>query len=126
VPSECGWGIKKHGGQAVQALGRSRGSFSTTIHAGCLDAKTSVAIVLTGGERNELPGFDAVFDQVPSDNALEDALLDKGYDRNHGRERLQENDVTPVIPSKSNRQEISDYDQDKSKLREKVERFFNG
>jgi hypothetical protein len=86
VPSECGRGIKKHGGQAAQPLGRSRGGFSTTIHAGCLNAKTGVAFVLTGGERN---------------------------------------DMTPLIPSKSNRQEISDYDQDKYKLLEKVERFFN-
>jgi len=118
--------LKKTGGQAAHALGRSRGGFSTKIHAGCIDEKTGVAIVLTGGERNDMPGFDAVFDQVPSDNALEDAVLDKGYDSNHIRERLQEHDINPVIPPKSTRQETLDYDKDKYRLREKVERFFNG
>jgi putative transposase len=84
-----------------------------------------VALVLTGGERNDMPGFDAVFDQIPADNTLEDAIIDKGYDSNHIRERLQEHDINPMIPLKSTRKEALDYDRDMYKLRGKVERFFN-
>jgi putative transposase len=81
--------------------------------------------VITGGERSDMPGFDEVFDQLPPDHALADAMRDKGYDSNHIRERLQGRDINPVIPPKSNRTESIAYDKDKYKLREKVERFFN-
>ena len=117
--------MKKHGGQAAQALGRSRGGFSTKIHAGCINETTGVALVITGGERSAMPGFDEVCDQLPPDHALTDAMREKGYDRNHIRARLQESGINPVIPPKSNRKEAIAYEKDKYKLREKVERFFN-
>jgi transposase len=81
--------------------------------------------VLTGGERHDMPGFDEVFDQIPPENTLEDAMMDKGYDSNHIRAKLQDNGINPVIPPKRNRKEAIAYDKDKYKLREKVERFFN-
>jgi putative transposase len=81
--------------------------------------------VITGGERSDMPGFDEVFDQLPPDHALADAMRDKGYDSNHIRARWQESGINPVIPPKSNRKESIAYDKDKYKLREKVERFFN-
>ena len=105
--------MKKNGGQAAQALGRSRGGFSTKIHAGCINETIGVALVLTGGERSDMPGFDAVFAQFPSDNALEDAVMDKGYDSNHIRAKLQDKGIHPVLPPKSNRQEAIEYDKDK-------------
>ena len=117
--------MKKNGGQAAQALGRSRGGFSTKSHAGCIDEKTGVSIVLTGGERNDMPGFALVFAQLPAENHLADAGRDKGYDSKPIREQLQEEGIHPVIPPKSKRTAVIDYDKDKDKLREKVERFFN-
>jgi putative transposase len=106
-------------------LGRSRGGFSTKIHAGCINEKTGISLVLTGGERNDMPGFDDVFAQLPAAPELEDAVMDKGYDSNHIREILKENGLNPVIPPKSNRTEVIAYDKDTYKLREKIERFFN-
>jgi hypothetical protein len=32
-----------------------------------------------------MPGFDEVFAQLPTDHALEDAVMDKGYDSNYIR-----------------------------------------
>jgi transposase len=98
---------------------------STKIHAGCINEKTGVSIALTGGECHDAPGFDPVFEQLPPENSLEYGVMDKAYDSNHIREKLRENDITPVIPPKSNRKEAIDYDKDQYKLREKVERFFN-
>ncbi len=72
-----------------------------------------------------MPEFDVVYDQVPAENMLEDAVMDKGYDSNRIRERLQEEGICPVIPPKRNRKEALTYDQEKYKLREKIERFFN-
>jgi hypothetical protein len=64
-PSACGRGVQQNGGPAAQALGRSRGGVSTNIHAGSLDETTGVSFVLTGGQRHDAPGFDAVFAQLP-------------------------------------------------------------
>lgn len=72
-----------------------------------------------------MPGFDLVFDQIPPANTLEDAVMDKGYDSNHIRAKLQDHGIHPVIPPKSNRKEAITYDKDKYRLREQIERFFN-
>jgi len=70
--------LKKNGGHAAQALGRSRGGWSTTIHAGCRDERTGVAIVLTAGHCHESPVFETVLAQVPPEPSLTHAMMDKG------------------------------------------------
>ena len=117
--------MKKNGGQAAQALGRSRGGLTTTIHVGCRDERMSVAVVLTAGQCHESPVFETVLAQVPPEPSLAHAMMDKGYDSKHIREQLLAHDMVPVIPPKSNRTEPIDYDTDLYKLREKVERFCN-
>jgi putative transposase len=72
-----------------------------------------------------MPGFDLVFAHIPQEHNLADAIMDKGYDSNHIRDTLRKHNINPVIPPKSNRKEPIDYDKDKYRLREKVERFFN-
>jgi transposase len=84
-----------------------------------------VSFVLTGGQRHDAPGFDHVFDHLPQEQALDHAIMDRGYDRNHIRHRLQAQGITPVIPPKKNRKEVIAYDAQRYTLREKVERFFN-
>ena len=117
--------LKKNGGQAAQALGRSRGGLSTKIHAGCRDERTGVALVLTAGQCHESPAFEAVFAQVPTAQPLTHAIMDKGYDSHPIRAHLVAHDMVPVIPSRSNRIAPLSYDKALYKLREKVERFFN-
>ena len=113
--------MKKNGGHAAQALGRSRGGFSTKIHVGCRDEHTGVAIVLTAGQAHESPVFERVLAQVPPEPSLTHAMMDKGYDSNPIREPLLAQDIVPVIPSKSNRTDAIEYDHGLYKLREKVE-----
>jgi len=107
--------MKKNGGHAAQALGRSRGGLSTTIHAGCRDERTGVAIVLTAGQCHESPTFETVFAQVPPAPSLTHAIMDKGYDSQGIREQLLEHDIVPVIPSKSHRIAAIAYDKNLSK-----------
>src|SRR5262244_2048404 len=57
--------VKKNGGHAAQALGRSRGGLSTKLHAGCRDERPGVALGLTAGHCHESPGFEMVLAQVP-------------------------------------------------------------
>jgi hypothetical protein len=108
-PSACGRGVQQNGGPAAQALGRSRGGVSTNIHAGSLDETIGVSFVLTGGPRHDAPGFDAVCAQLPQEQALEQAIMDRGDDRNHMRHSLQAQGMTPVIPPKKNRKEPLHY-----------------
>ena len=72
-----------------------------------------------------MPGFDQVFAALPAGHVLEHGVMDKGYDSNAIRAKLQEHHITPVIPPKKNRKELIEYDKALYKLREKVERFFN-
>jgi transposase len=116
---------EKNGGHAAQALGRSRGGFSTTIPAGCRDERTGVAIVLTAGHGHESPVFATVLAQGPPEPPLTHAIRDQGYDSHPIREHLLAHDIVPVIPSKSNRTAALEYDHDLYKVREKVERFLN-
>ena len=118
-------GHEKKRGTSRTSFGAFSRGLSTKSHAGCIDEKTGVSIVLTGGERNDMPGFALVFAQLPAENHLAEAGMDKGYDSNHIREQLQEEGIHPVIPPKSKRTAVIDYDKDKDKLREKVESFFN-
>jgi transposase len=117
--------LKKHGGHAAQALGRSRGGWSTTIHAGCRDARTGIAVVLTAGHRHERPVFEPVFVQVPPEQALPHAMMAKAYDSHAIREHLIKHALVPVIPPQSNRLVPLDDDKNLYKFHEKIERFFN-
>jgi transposase len=90
-----------------------------------MDEKGGVSLGITGGQDSDMPGFDKVFDPLPQEHALEAAIMAKGYDRNHIRDKLRKQGLTPVIPPKSNRKETIGYDKELYKLREKVERFFN-
>ena len=47
-----------------------------------------------------MPGFDLVFDQIPAENDLEDAVMDKGYDSNHIRDKLKEEGITSCYSAK--------------------------
>jgi transposase len=116
---------KKSGGQEAQGLGRSRGGFSSKIHAGCIDESTSVALVVTAGQNHDAPVFDVLIEEVPKDNVLEDVVGDKGYDSDHIRQKTVEKEMNPVIPPRKNRKEPIEYNEETYKLRNKVERYFN-
>jgi transposase len=98
------------------------------MHAGCLDETTAVSIMLTGGERSDMPGFDHVFAALPERHALEHGVMDKGYDSNAIRAKLQEHHINPIIPRRKIGQppwSMIKRSINYAKLREKVARFFN-
>ncbi len=117
--------LKKNGGQENQALGRSRGGFSTKIHLGCITEKNTISITITAGQRSDVKGFDPVFDSLPKEHKLQSGIMDKGYDSADIRQTLIDNDMTAVIPPRKNRTESIDYDKVLYKERNKVERFIN-
>jgi hypothetical protein len=72
-----------------------------------------------------MPGLDGVFDPLSAEHALKNAVMAKGYDSKHIRDKLPAAGMNPVLPPKSNRQEVIVYEKDSEKVWEKVERFFN-
>ena len=117
--------MKKNRGPAAPALGRSRGGWSPTIHAGCLSEHTGVALGLTEGQRHARPVLEAVLAQVPQAPRLTHAIMEKASDRDHISAHLTGHNLVPGRPSKSNRTHSIDYDRALSRLREKIERFLN-
>jgi transposase len=92
---------------------------------GCIDEQTAVASVLTAGTCHDAPVFETVFEQVPVEHTLEHGVMDKGYDSDTIREKLEAQHIHPVIPTRKNRKGQREYNQDIYKLRNKVERLIN-
>ncbi|MFG1315560.1 IS5 family transposase [Xanthobacter autotrophicus] len=88
-------------GQEGQALGRSRGGFSTKIHLKSDFDGQPIAFLLTGGEAGDSPLFKLLLDLGP-DVTPRAALADKGYDAKANRAIARARGIAPVIPFKSN------------------------
>ena len=88
-------------GQNDQALGRSRGGFSTKIHLKVDLGGLPLAFHLTGGEASDSRNFEILLDLGP-DIAPRAAITDKGYDAKANRDGARRRGICPVIPYKSN------------------------
>ena len=88
-------------GQDGQALGRSRGGFSTKVHLKCDFDGQPLAFHLTGGEASDSRQFETLLDIGP-DITPRAALTDKGYDGELNRSAARQRGICPVISRKSN------------------------
>jgi transposase len=109
------------GGQEYQALGRSKGGFSTKIHAKVDAFGMPLKLIFTGGQAHETNSAIQLMGNVPCDYLL----ADRAYDSNKFREFLRQRGTIPVIPSKKNRIQPIAHDKHIYKERNFVERFFN-
>ena len=87
------------GGQAAQALGRSRGGFSTKIHVSVDGLGNPLRFILTGGQQHDITQAE----ELIAGYAGEHVLADKGYDAQEFRQHILELGMMPVIPPRSNR-----------------------
>ena len=107
----------------AEALGRSRGGFTSKLHARC-DAKgRPLGFVLTPGQTHDTQGFAPLFRMIS--DRIEAFLADKGYDADAIREEISSAKIEAVIPSKSNRRDPIPHDKAKYKWRNQIERLFN-
>ena len=116
-----GWGSKKSGGQESQALGRSRGGFSTKIHIAVDALGNPLRFILTAGQCHDSPQAEALIEGY-STQAL---IADKGYDSADLIEAVTASGTQAVIPPRSNRKQQRDYDKHLYKERHLVECFIN-
>ena len=104
-----------------EALGRSRGGFSTKLHVACDGLGKPVTVVLT-------PGQDHDITQGPTLIANSEAkkiIADKAYDSDAFVATIEETGAKPVIPPRSNRATERSYSKKDYKKRNAVERFIN-
>ena len=94
-------GRRRKRGQNTQALGRSRGGFTTKIHAKSDASGDIIAFHLTGGEAADAPHFETLLEIGP-DIRPRAAIRDKGYASKANRAAARSRGIAPVIPHKSN------------------------
>ena len=104
-----------------QALGRSRGGFSTKIHVRCNAAGLPIGVVLSEGEAHDVTAYDGLMQQRDSDPGA--MLADKGYDSDAIRHDLWDSGTTPEIPTKSNRKVQYSVSKPLYALRSRIECF---
>jgi transposase len=104
-----------------QALGRSRGGFSTKIHVRCNAAGLPIGVVLSEGEAHDVTAYEELMEQRDSDPGA--MLADKGYDSDAIRHDLRDSGATPEIPTKSNRKVQYSISKPLYALRSRIECF---
>lgn len=98
---------------------------TTKIHAVCASEADAVDSRITAGPVGDAPVGEALVDAFDPRDGIRHAAMDKAYDRNAIRAKLDAKGITPVIPPRSNRLEIIVYDPERYQQRNKVERLFN-
>jgi transposase len=106
-------------------LGRSRGGFSTKIHAATIDENCAVALAVTAGQAHDGRQFETLYESLPAENVLEAAMLDRGYDADRIREKLACDGIEAVIPPLPTRCGKLPFDAQRYRHRNRIERFFN-
>jgi len=104
----------------IQALGGSKGGFTTKIHALVDALGNPLKFILTPGQRHEITQASTLIQDM--ENTW--VIADKGYDSNAFVQDLEEKGCRPVIPSKRNRKYPRNYDEHIYKERHLIERFF--
>ena len=117
----CRGRLKKNGGQAAQALGRSRGGFSTKIHVGVDALGNPLRFELTGGQRHDITRAETLIAAYEFDHLI----ADKSYDADPFLEIVIQRGAVPVIPPRANRKQARDYDAHLYRERHLVECFIN-
>jgi transposase len=113
----CAAGEK--GGSQTQALGRSRGGFTSKIHVRCNALGLPIGAVLSEGEAHDVTAYDPLMEQRDSDPGV--MLADKGYDSDAIRQDLRDRGTTPEIPTKRNRKVQHSVDKKIYALRSRIE-----
>ena len=113
--------LKKNG---PQAIGKSRGGWTTKIHLVAADARTAITFALSPGNAHDAPeGRELLRDLGPMPTALP-LLMDRAYEGNETRQLVLELGMVPVVPPKSNRVDPWRYDRALYRKRNEIERLF--
>jgi transposase len=116
----CASGYKK-GQQDAQGLGRSKGGFTSKIHAKVDALGNPLKFINTPGQISDIKQAEVL--TYDASNCY--VLADKGYDSDNFRSHLHRKGCTTVIPGRSNRIVTIEYDKHLYKERHLIECFFS-
>jgi len=105
----------------AEALGRSRGGFSTKIHVVVDALGNPVRILLSPGQAADITYASTLIDGLNADIVIGD----RGYDGDALLKKIKEAGAAAAIPPKANRINQREYDKHVYKVRNLVERFIN-
>ena len=114
------WGIKKNG---PQAIGKSRGGWTTKIHMVAADARTAITFALSPGNAHDAPEGRELLRDLGSFPGMP-VIMDRAYEGNETRQLVLALDMVPVVPPKSNRVDPWRYDRALYKKRNEIGRLF--
>ncbi len=113
--------VKKYG---PQAIGKSRGGWTTKIHMVAADARTAITFSLSPSHAHDAPeGCRLLRTMAPPDSQV-CLLMDRAYEGKETRQLALELGFTPVVPPKQNRISPWDYDRAMYRRRNEIERLF--
>ena len=95
----------------------ARGGLSTKMHALCGSESEAVDIRITAGQAGDAPVGEELIDALDTREGIRQAALDKAYDSNAIRAKVDAKGIGPVIPPKANRLESMVYDKAQYKQR---------
>jgi len=116
----CSSGYEKDG-NTKHALGRSKGGFTTKIHALCDGLGNPLKFILTPGQRNDITQAPELIKDIEEDSTV---LADKGYDSDAFLRTIEQQGCVAVIPPRRNRKIKGEYDEHIYKERHLIECFF--
>ena len=117
-----GTGAEKKNG--AQAIGQSRGGWTTKIHLVAADARTALMLALSPGQDHDARHGRQLLLRLGPAASTTYVLMDRAYEGNETRKLALALGYTPVVPPKSNRRDPWEYDRVLYRRRNEVERLF--
>jgi transposase len=115
------WRHGEKGGQSAQALGRSRGGFTTKVHLLVDALGNPLNFILTAGNVADITQAQALL----AEHRCQYVIADRGYDADKLLCYIHDRGAEPVIPPRSNRIVQRTYDKHLYRERHLVECFIN-
>lgn len=113
-------GCNPAGGQAGQAMGRTKGGLNTKLHAAVDGRGRPAALLLGAGPEADISRAQDIVGEIDC-GAL---VGDKAYDSDPFRRWLRERSIEPCIPPRSNRLQPARYAKALYRKRHLIENFF--
>lgn len=112
---------KKSGGQSAQALGRSRGGFSTKVHIVVDALGNPLRLCLTGGQTHDITQASTLLAGLETEHVI----ADRGYAAQTLVDQITRGGADAVIPPHQRAKTRRDYDRWLYRERHLVECFIN-
>ena len=113
--------LKKNG---PQAIGRSRGGWTTKIHMVAADARTAVTFSLSPGQAHDAPEGRQLLNRPGQQHDNPSLIMDRAYEGNETRQLALALGFIPVVPPSASRLDPWEYDREMYKRRNEIERLF--